>query len=90
MAQATLVIMISQLETLSINHIIFIGYAHREETTHLCRIWTRGLKICSFIGQCENDKCSQNENFHMDVIFHVWVDVTLSALSFQVVEHCRF
>jgi hypothetical protein len=25
---------------------------------------------------------AQNENFHMDVIFHVWVDVTLSTLSF--------
>jgi len=26
----------------------------------------------------------------MDVIFHVWVDVTLSTLGFQVIERCRF
>jgi hypothetical protein len=34
--------------------------------------------------------CSHNENFHMNVIFHVWGDVTLSTLGFQVVECCRF
>ncbi len=29
-----------------------------------------------------DDKCSQNENFHMDVFFHVWVDVTINTLGF--------
>jgi hypothetical protein len=67
-----------------------VGSGHREETMHLCKIWTWGYKICSLIGQSGDDKCSQNENFHMDVIFHVWVDVTLSTLSFEVVECSRF
>jgi hypothetical protein len=40
MSQVTLVIMISQLQTLSTGGIIVIGSAHREETTHLCKIWT--------------------------------------------------
>ncbi len=48
------------------------------------------LWIKYWLCQCEDDKCSHNENFHMDVIFHVWVDVTLSTLGFQVVEHCKF
>jgi hypothetical protein len=57
---------------------------------HLCRIWIWEQNFGSFISQCGDDKCSQNEIFHMDVIFHVWVDVTLNTLSFQVIEHCRF
>ncbi len=60
----------------------FIGFAHREKTTHLCKIWTWGYNFGSLIDQCGDDKCSQNENFHMDVIFHVWVDVTLNTLGF--------
>jgi hypothetical protein len=59
----------------------FVGFAHREETIHLCKIWTWGSNFCSLIGQCEDDKCSRNEKFQMDVIFHVWVDVTLSTLG---------
>jgi hypothetical protein len=34
--------------------------------------------------------CSRNGNFHMNVIFHVWVNVTLSTLGFQVVERSKF
>ncbi len=67
----------------------FIGSAQRENTMHMYKIWTWGY-FCSFITQHGDDKCSQNENFHMDVIFHVWVDVTLNTLGFQVVERCRF
>jgi hypothetical protein len=57
------------------------------------------LRICARFGLGDKvlvhslaygDKCSHNENFHMDVIFHVWVDVTLNSLGFQVVEHYRF
>jgi hypothetical protein len=29
-------------------------------------------------------------NVHMDAIFHVWVDVTLRTLGFQIVECCKF
>ncbi len=69
---------------------MFVGSAHSEETTHMCSIWTWESNFDSLIGQRGDDKCSQNENFHMDVFFHVWVDVTLSTLEFQVVEHCGF
>ncbi len=49
-----------------------------------------GINFGSLVGLCGDDKCSHNENFHIDVIFHVWVDVTLNTLGFQVVERCRF
>jgi hypothetical protein len=39
-------------------------------------------KILAHIGHYGNDKCLENENLKMDVNFHVWVDVTLSALGF--------
>jgi hypothetical protein len=48
-----------------------------------------GIKICSLIDQCGDDKCSQNEIFHMDVIFHVWVDVTLSRIGIQITMRSR-
>ncbi len=49
-----------------------------------------GIKFWLTHCQCGDDKCSENENFQMDVIFHVLVDITISTLSFHVVEHCRF
>jgi hypothetical protein len=57
---------------------------------HLCMICTWEYNFGLLIGQCGDDKYSQNENFHMDVIFHVWVDVTLNTLGFQVIECYRF
>jgi hypothetical protein len=43
---------------------------------HICVGFRLGDKILTLIGQFGDDKCSQNENFHMHVIFHVWVDVS--------------
>jgi hypothetical protein len=61
----------------------FIGFAHREKIIYAyVQDLDLGWIFGSLIGQCGDDKCSHNENFHMDVIFHVWVDVTLSTLDF--------
>jgi hypothetical protein len=49
----------------------------------ICVRFGLGDKILTLISQFGDDKCSQNENFHMDVIFHVWVDANLSTLGFQ-------
>jgi hypothetical protein len=36
------IIMINQLEILIFNQVQVIGFTHREDTTHICRIWTWG------------------------------------------------
>ncbi len=48
----------------------------------ICANFGLGDKILTLISQFGDDNYSQNENFHMDVIFHVWVDVTQNMLSF--------
>jgi hypothetical protein len=48
----------------------------------MCAGFDLEIKILLTHWQCENDKCLKNERFRMDVIFHVWVDVTINTLRF--------
>ncbi len=39
------------------------------------------INLAHSLANVEMIKCSQNENLHMDVIFHVSVDVTLRLIG---------
>jgi len=50
---------------------------------HICAGFGLGDKIfVHLFANVEITSVHEIENFHMDVIFHVWVDVTLSTLGF--------